>query len=429
MKQILTKVRKRIIAYCLTELFRAGFMRLSLSLLKAAHCFSRPPVKSQLLGLSSVVSAAERLNAQRQKIYPERTIRLAPLSCRGIGASADNMSQREHFLTLPPLEITTFRNITVIGGTEILCTDDQQILYDELALGDPDRYGCKNPDIIPAQARGLRLPACRDGHVLLSYVCPESKPVSRAIHLCKDHSSNYFHWLFECLPRLIITLQESAHADYPLLIDKGLPKQNIEALKKIGGEREIIFIGRGEMRPVEELVFPGVFSFTHDNYGKNPSAQDILVAPESVNLLRKAFLPATNKKSGKKRLYVTRDAARYRRLLNEKQIQARMLERGFEIIRPETLSFAEQLALFSEAEIIVGPTGAGMSNMLFAPPSSKIVVLAGATHNANYFIFGQVAQWLNQSLIYMTGKATNPKKIHSDYRIDMEQLDKLLDSF
>ncbi|GAB1234032.1 hypothetical protein UT5_04260 [Ferrigenium sp. UT5] len=321
--------------------------------------------------------------------------------------------------------ITEFRDMRIIGGSEMLCTKDGVLLYDEIALGDPDRYGCKAFGIIPAQGFGRHLPACKNGRVLISHHHPERVPITRGIHLCKDHSGNYFHWLFECLPRAIVTMQYAEYAGFPLLVDAHLPEQNLQALEQIAAGREIMHIGHRDLHRVGALVFPGVFSYMHDNYGNEVEPGDLLIAPEAVILLRKTYLQNLGR-VGFKKLFVARDSAKYRRLRNEKQLQEAMVAHGFEIVRPENLSFAQQVELFSSASVIIGPTGAGLSNMVFSPEGCKVIVLAGATLGANTFIFGQLGQWLKHDLIYLTGPAMHPGKLHSDYTINLDELCVLL---
>lgn len=49
--------------------------------------------------------------------------------------------------------------------------------------------------------------------------------------------------------------------------------------------------------------------------------------------------------------------------------------RGFTIIRPEELDFRQQAALFSAAEIVVSPHGAGLTNLLLGGPQIKVIEL------------------------------------------------------
>jgi capsular polysaccharide biosynthesis protein len=60
-------------------------------------------------------------------------------------------------------------------------------------------------------------------------------------------------------------------------------------------------------------------------------------------------------------------------MINEAALEAALRARGFEIIKPERLSAAAQVQMMREAEVVVGPTGAAMTNALFASAGARIV--------------------------------------------------------
>ena len=60
-------------------------------------------------------------------------------------------------------------------------------------------------------------------------------------------------------------------------------------------------------------------------------------------------------------------------MINEAALEAALRARDFEIVRPERLSAAVQVQMAQEAQVIVGPTGAAMTNALFAPAGARIV--------------------------------------------------------
>jgi capsular polysaccharide biosynthesis protein len=75
----------------------------------------------------------------------------------------------------------------------------------------------------------------------------------------------------------------------------------------------------------------------------------------------------------RRRLYVSRRGQPMRVMVNEMALEAALVRRGFQIVRPERMSVADQIALFSQAEVIVGPTGAGLTNAVFAAPGCQFV--------------------------------------------------------
>ncbi|MBA3023298.1 MAG: glycosyltransferase family 61 protein [Gammaproteobacteria bacterium] len=420
---MLVKLFKKSAAQVIAMIVRSGWPRLGKAALALEQTISPKRRSQHLLTFMSVAAGASLQSARMTAVIPARTLTLQPV--RRVGTDADKADRKAHPVDLPELVITEFRDIQIIGGTEMLCMNDDILLYDEMALGDPEHYGRKAFGIMAAQTFGKLLPACYQGRVLISCHRPEKDPIPKGIHLCKDHSVNYFHWLFECLPRAIVAIERTEYSDFPLLIDDRLPAQNLQALEQIAAGREIVRIGHRDVHRVGELVFPGVFSFMHDNYDNEVSADDLLIAPEAVQLLRRTYLPA-QANEGRRKLFVARDGAKYRLLRNELQLQSEMAAQGFEIVHPERLDFVQQVELFSAASVIAGPTGAGLSNMVFAPEGCKVIVLAGATNRANYFIFSQLAQWLKHELIYVTGPARRPARLHSDYDIDPADLHQAL---
>ena len=77
-----------------------------------------------------------------------------------------------------------------------------------------------------------------------------------------------------------------------------------------------------------------------------------------------------------RRIYVSRRLAATRRVSNEAEVVALLRKRGFEDIALEELSFAAQVELFAECEIVVAPHGAGLANIVFAPPGCMVIEIA-----------------------------------------------------
>ena len=49
-------------------------------------------------------------------------------------------------------------------------------------------------------------------------------------------------------------------------------------------------------------------------------------------------------------------------------------EHGFEIVDLVGESLEAQIELFSQTSLIVAPTGAALTNMLFCPPGTKVII-------------------------------------------------------
>ncbi|MBY0533598.1 MAG: glycosyltransferase family 61 protein, partial [Rickettsiaceae bacterium] len=120
----------------------------------------------------------------------------------------------------------------------------------------------------------------------------------------------------------------------------------------------------------------------------------------------------------------------YRQLHNSNEIEDILVEKGFEIIFPEHLSFFAQVQLFSQAKLIIGQSGAGMANFIFAPKDCKILMMMSDASQTNLHLFGALTQALGLNLEYIIGKSIVVRKkysIHADFHIDIKLLIDFLD--
>lgn len=86
-------------------------------------------------------------------------------------------------------------------------------------------------------------------------------------------------------------------------------------------------------------------------------------------------------------IYISRRQAKVRKLANELELVPLLEDLGFAIVLLEELGFAEQVRLFSEAKVIIGPHGAGLANMVFANPGATVIELTpgGNRNGRGYF--------------------------------------------
>ena len=88
-----------------------------------------------------------------------------------------------------------------------------------------------------------------------------------------------------------------------------------------------------------------------------------------------AALAHGERATGARRFFVDRRDARSRPLANEDAVIAALEPLGIEPVAAEHLSGAAQIALFRHAELVVGPHGAGLANLLFASPGCRVIEL------------------------------------------------------
>lgn len=81
-----------------------------------------------------------------------------------------------------------------------------------------------------------------------------------------------------------------------------------------------------------------------------------------------------------KRIYLSRAYANHRKIINEEELLPILEKYGFERVFAEKLPFCEQVALFSQAELLLGMHGAGHAHLFWMPRGSLVVEVVSANH-------------------------------------------------
>jgi O-antigen biosynthesis protein WbqL len=77
-----------------------------------------------------------------------------------------------------------------------------------------------------------------------------------------------------------------------------------------------------------------------------------------------------------RRIFIVREGMRsFRTLQNERELVAIAAEYGFEPVRPQTMPWAEQVAMFNSASHVIGEFSSALHNTLFCSPAAKVICL------------------------------------------------------
>lgn len=116
----------------------------------------------------------------------------------------------------------------------------------------------------------------------------------------------------------------------------------------------------------------------------------------------------------------------YRGLTNEDALIEAMQADGFFVVEPEYLSFAEQVSLFSQADVIVGLGGAGMFNTVFCKPDAKVVSIESSNvwieAHANLFATAGV----DYGIIFGAEDMSYEQEYHRPWSVDVEAVIRIL---
>ena len=89
-----------------------------------------------------------------------------------------------------------------------------------------------------------------------------------------------------------------------------------------------------------------------------------------------------DRSTNQRKLYFSRSRLSecLRHSVNEEELEAELLARGFEVVHPQELPLPAIVQLVNEAELIVGAMGSAMHNVLFRLPDQPLITLNLAHH-------------------------------------------------
>lgn len=189
---------------------------------------------------------------------------------------------------------------------------------------------------------------------------------SEAAFIFKHGKSNYGHLLVDILPKLENLIAANV-TGIPLIVPSIQPPLDTlfrEIIQLAYASDYPLYEMRAPLVQAKHLIIPGPVS--NHNEKKQKSSTVLRFVQRIIDRLD---LRTT---SPSRRLYVSRSRINNRRMENEPEIEELAKKFGFEIIHPQQMTFEDQARTFAEAKCIVGPSGAALTNIMFAPSTAKI---------------------------------------------------------
>jgi hypothetical protein len=168
----------------------------------------------------------------------------------------------------------------------------------------------------------------------------------------------FSHWILDALPRL--ALLKEFPADTKILVPSALAGYQKETLKLLG------LLDRVRYTPEPHVLVENYFFSA-------PTAMISTYSPYGVNWLRSAFLPLADKSYHGPKRFIIQRKGKSRGILNEAAVNEFFQKLGWAIIDTETLTFAQEIELFANAEAFAGVLGSGFTNGLWSRPGCKVI--------------------------------------------------------
>lgn len=172
-------------------------------------------------------------------------------------------------------------------------------------------------------------------------------------------SNNYFHFVTELMASII---KISKEAYEQILVQDKVPGYILGGLGLLGLRNKA---SHWDGRPKD---FPELLASPRARYDGYSNSEDLALLNDMLGVEGSAH--------SSELIYVSREDAVSRRVANENVIPSK-----YNKVVLTGVSFERQVQLFRNAKVIIGPHGAGMTNMIWAQPGCRIIEFFGRYHN------------------------------------------------
>lgn len=378
----------------------------------------------------TLVNTIENLKVNYNILY-SKTNKL-PTKVNPSKIIADNFEylKKELIISAPDSFVYEIESVNVIADTNALFVNNN-LLSHELSVTEKFHL-LKRPDIFQELEKELYV-------VRTNVSNNNASDISKIyISLLCEASYNYWHWTLEVLTKLILINDvigdkiKTSPSKYILLVEKRVPEQLIESISYILKLKiDIKFLEPGERFYCKKLIYSPSLSLTLDNAINTPRPEkDFYVDFLTTKTLRDTVLnniTYKNTNNFSKKVYLYRKYhTNYRPINNQGGLNYLLHKLNFDFVDATTLTFSEQIELFSQVDLVVGMVGAGFTNMLYMKENTKVIMLAPATSGASYHIFQHIADVAKVDLTYFLTAPDHPDNIHSSSTVNIKYFKKLL---
>ncbi len=185
-------------------------------------------------------------------------------------------------------------------------------------------------------------------------------------------TTNYFHQLLENGIRLIDLIEGRRVATEPLVVVKQHHRTAVEKAMYDGLIQAYPGISV-QTFPTGTIVEPdeAVIHFPHDNYWEWPPVDRGLTGSLAGAFDR--VYGGDAQAGGPMAIYLSRRGAKLRNAANEPELVEALAARGVEEFVASDDNHTEQIARFRAARVVVAVHGAGLTNLIFCRPGTRVI--------------------------------------------------------
>ncbi|CAN7438565.1 glycosyltransferase family 61 protein [Pseudoduganella sp. LjRoot289] len=275
---------------------------------------------------------------------------------------------------------------------------------------------------------------CRSDGILMALCDQQALPPLQSfdgtvVSLASVWGDGYFHWLMEVLPKLLLIAKAGYRLDE---IDLFLVRERVPALMEF-----LTRLGIPESKVYPWHLAPHIrarkliVTSTLEQYDFSQQPVGLDIEPWISRIMHAHYSVPQGATRGR-RIYIDREKAPFRKVINNAEVKAVLAAQGFEFFALEDLNLAQKQELFASADIVAGPAGAGFANLVFCHPGTQVLIIYQQGFESNCFWslcnnnqLGHYHLMTTPSTRYYP--SAQAKTINQNFLVDVELLQKTLD--
>ncbi|WPB84251.1 glycosyltransferase family 61 protein [Sediminicoccus rosea] len=131
-------------------------------------------------------------------------------------------------------------------------------------------------------------------------------------------------------------------------------------------------------------------------------------------------------RAGRRRLYIPRRNVRMRRVVNEAAVEDALAMLGFEVFDNAEYSVRDQAHAFRDAEIVIAPHGAGLSNIVYCDAGTPVIEIVPEGYDQGATSYRSLADLFGLSYVQLFAREAAPdrkgNRCNADIELDVEEL-------
>ncbi|MDB2262452.1 glycosyltransferase family 61 protein [Halorubrum ezzemoulense] len=317
-------------------------------------------------------------------------------------ADTDENPFDNHTHHFDPAFVCEVKNVTLLTSDAIKLTPSGHVLAEEHydAMGEARFYSMIYRHVRDRGASSL--PSLL--RTFLFDVSPDPKQTYEHAFPMVGFPMSFYHWVIEFLPRLRLfeAYSEQTGNRPTLLLPRDPPAYMTEYLHLLGYDEPDWDIFARDPTVVKKFVHP---SHVRNEHG--------VPDPAACRWLRERVLDRLDQRDTTglpKRLLISREDARERRLVNERDVAETLAQFGFERVVLSEYSIPEQIALFRQADCVISPHGAGLTNIIYGEDLTVLELFSNDFYS-HYYTLSNV---FGHEYHYYQGKSAHGVDVEID---------------